>query len=547
MAFVLKDLVRETTATTGNGATYSLDGAVTDFRAFDDVMDTADTTIITVRMGSDFEIIRDSAFTAGSPDTLSRSGGSAVVLASSNAGNLVDWGVGTKDIYIGIPAELLELLNMKEITVASASTCDIGAVQGGKVAISGTTTITSFGTAKNRLRFGRFSGVLTLTYNATSLILPGGSNITTAAGDTFIAMSDNSGNWTVTDYTRADGTALVGGGGVGENLLYNGGFQVSARGDGPFTSATTFANNDDVYLLDGCVHLSDGNDIADIARVANANFASGYAMEVDIETADKKLAFLFPVENRDIKGILKSGLCSAQVKAIQSSGSSIGAIRLHVLGWSSTADVITSDVVSAWNGAGANITAATNWTILGTATLSLSGAIQTVELENVAVNSSYTNLAVLVVIDDVTLTVGDKCLIGDVKLESGSQCTAFVPFPQAIAEVMCARYHPYWAPASGSSTIVGLVFFEAATQGFCKAQFTTRTRADATGVTVSSASHFTVRRTGASVTPSAIAHNQRGQDGVLLELTVTGATGGHAGQFFSASASARLVYTGAEL
>lgn len=209
MAFVLKDLVRETTSTTGNGATYSLDGAVSDFRDFDTVMADNDTTIITTRMGSDFEIVRDSVFTSGAPDTLSRSGGSAAVLASSNAGNLVDWGAGVKDIYMGIPAELLELLNMKEITVASAATCDIGAVQAGKVEISGTTTITSFGTAKNRLKFGRFSGALTLTYNATSLILPGGASITTAAGDTFIAMSDNSGNWRVHDYVRATGKAVI--------------------------------------------------------------------------------------------------------------------------------------------------------------------------------------------------------------------------------------------------------------------------------------------------------------------------------------------------
>jgi hypothetical protein len=74
-------------------------------------------------------------------------------------------------------------LNLVEITVASATTCDIGAVDGGKIVISGTTTITGLGTSTNKLRFVRFSGALTLTHNGTSLILPGAANIVTVAGD----------------------------------------------------------------------------------------------------------------------------------------------------------------------------------------------------------------------------------------------------------------------------------------------------------------------------------------------------------------------------
>ena len=69
--------------------------------------------------------------------------------------------------------------------------------------------ITSFGSGANLFRIVKFAGVLTLTHNATSLILPGGASITTAAGDRLIALSDASGNWTVIDYVRADGTAAL--------------------------------------------------------------------------------------------------------------------------------------------------------------------------------------------------------------------------------------------------------------------------------------------------------------------------------------------------
>lgn len=95
--------------------------------------------------------------------------------------------------------------------VASASTCDIGAAATSEVRITGTTTITAFGTSNAGIRRrGRFADALTLTHNGTSLILPGAANITTAANDCFEAVSLGSGNWIVTSYQRATGIALVG-------------------------------------------------------------------------------------------------------------------------------------------------------------------------------------------------------------------------------------------------------------------------------------------------------------------------------------------------
>lgn len=94
--------------------------------------------------------------------------------------------------------------------VASASTADIGAAASAHVRITGTTTITSFGTvAAGTRRKVRFAGALTLTYNATSLILPTAASLTTAANDTLEAVSLGSGNWIVTDYQRATGQPVA--------------------------------------------------------------------------------------------------------------------------------------------------------------------------------------------------------------------------------------------------------------------------------------------------------------------------------------------------
>lgn len=96
------------------------------------------------------------------------------------------------------------------VTLASASTVNIGAAAANTINITGTTTITAFDTisdgAKRNLIFG---SALTLTHNSTSLILPTNANITVAAGDVYEFTSKGSGNWKCTGYLKADGTALI--------------------------------------------------------------------------------------------------------------------------------------------------------------------------------------------------------------------------------------------------------------------------------------------------------------------------------------------------
>lgn len=95
-------------------------------------------------------------------------------------------------------------------TLASAATVNIGASVSTNIYITGTTTITSFGTIASGIsRNLIFNGSLTLTHNGTSLILPTGANIVTAAGDSMKVISNGAGNWKCISYLRADGTALT--------------------------------------------------------------------------------------------------------------------------------------------------------------------------------------------------------------------------------------------------------------------------------------------------------------------------------------------------
>jgi len=101
--------------------------------------------------------------------------------------------------------------NAPTVTLASASTVNIGAAAANDISITGTTTITAFDSiASGAVRTLVFAGALTLTHNATSLILPGAANITTAAGDVAQFTSKGSGNWVCDYYTKANGQAVVG-------------------------------------------------------------------------------------------------------------------------------------------------------------------------------------------------------------------------------------------------------------------------------------------------------------------------------------------------
>lgn len=95
-------------------------------------------------------------------------------------------------------------LSAGSVNIASATVTNLANATAVNVTVTGSTTIEEFGTIKAGVkRFLTFSGALTLTHHATKLILPGGANIATGAGDTCIAQSLGAGNWRITGYQRA--------------------------------------------------------------------------------------------------------------------------------------------------------------------------------------------------------------------------------------------------------------------------------------------------------------------------------------------------------
>lgn len=115
MALVLKDRVKETTTTTGTG-TITLAGASTGYQSFSAVGN-GNTTYYTIadQTGANWEVGIGTYTASGT--TLSRD----TVLSSSNGGALVNFGAGTKDVFVTYPSEFSDTAQVGDVMLSSAA------------------------------------------------------------------------------------------------------------------------------------------------------------------------------------------------------------------------------------------------------------------------------------------------------------------------------------------------------------------------------------------------------------------------------------------
>lgn len=117
MPLVVKDRVKETTTTTSTGS-YTLAGAAVGYQSFS-VIGNGNTTYYCVTNGTDWEVGIGTYTASGT--TLSRD----TILESSNSGSAVNWGSGSKDVFVTYPAERSVYTDGSSIVPASSSTLPV--------------------------------------------------------------------------------------------------------------------------------------------------------------------------------------------------------------------------------------------------------------------------------------------------------------------------------------------------------------------------------------------------------------------------------------
>ena len=193
MALKIEDRVRETTTTTGTG-TVNLGGAVTNFETFVANLSNADTTYYAIvdNTNNDFEVGLGT-FATGSPNTLART----TPIASSNSNSLVNFGSGTKDVFITLPATKVVYKDASgNVSVGSGSFTANGGLVADNITIDGTEIDLS-------------SGDLTLDVAGDIILDAAGNNVAIhSAGTAILDIANNSSDVEVTVST-ADKNFLI--------------------------------------------------------------------------------------------------------------------------------------------------------------------------------------------------------------------------------------------------------------------------------------------------------------------------------------------------
>lgn len=124
-------------------------------------------------------------------------------LAASNSPAGTEIIGNNADNYLRSHAAIIRsMYAVSSSTISSASTTDLASSDGERVTVTGTTTITSFGTAyAGCLREVLFSGNLTIVHSS-NIFLPAATNIVTGVNDVFTFRCSAPGQWALVSAAR---------------------------------------------------------------------------------------------------------------------------------------------------------------------------------------------------------------------------------------------------------------------------------------------------------------------------------------------------------
>ena len=212
------DRVKETTTTTGTG-TLNLDGAVAGFQTFvDGVGNGHETYYVIVDSGTGDYEVGVGTITDAATDTLSRDS----VITSSNAGSLVNFGAGEKDVFCSLPSEravIIDDASNVEVTANITATSFDGS---GAALTSLNASNVSSGTLPNARLDAQLQDIAGLATTSGKIIQGDGANfvlsaytIPTSDGTTGQVLTTNgSGAVTFQTPTVGDITAVTAGSGL---------------------------------------------------------------------------------------------------------------------------------------------------------------------------------------------------------------------------------------------------------------------------------------------------------------------------------------------
>jgi hypothetical protein len=188
---------------------------------------------------------------SGAPERLGVGSNGQVLTVTAGA---LAWGAGsgianvvddtTPQLGGILEANAKQVRFSKGADVASANTLVLG-TDGNYFDITGATDIDLIASLGDGTVVKlHFDGALNLIHHPTNLILPGGNNITTAAGDEAEFVQYNTANWRCTSYQRASGLPVAMAGGAYREIWIGAGAMTPRTTNGAATATVELATND---------------------------------------------------------------------------------------------------------------------------------------------------------------------------------------------------------------------------------------------------------------------------------------------------------------
>lgn len=173
-----------------------------------DVTGTTGITAITLADGLERKVRFTGALTITNGASLILPNGVNITTAAGDVATFVGYASSVVRCVSYARATGETVFDVRGADIASAATINLTTATGNIVDVTGTTGISTITLADGMERTVRFTGALTLT-NSANLVLLGGANITTAAGDFAVFRGYAAGVVRCTQYSRASGLPIV--------------------------------------------------------------------------------------------------------------------------------------------------------------------------------------------------------------------------------------------------------------------------------------------------------------------------------------------------
>ena len=289
---------------------------------------------------------------------------------------------------------------------------------------------------------------------------------------------------------------------MARQAIINGNFDVWQRG------VTFTTPNDDTYGPDRWNFLVDGNGAWTFSRsLVDSDTCpnSTYELKAVNVTANKQCGIVQILESINSMKLSNKDL-TISFRARTTTGKVISNLRTTLLSWEGTADTVTSDVISSWAGGGTVPTWATNWAQFDATSPTLMALTTDSQKFSFTVGlgpQGFNNLALVVWVDDTTITPGDEFYITEVQLCAGDVALPFMPKSFEEELRACQRYYEKTmnyaiVPGGGASsgwiqyqTRTALAASTAATLSPGAVRFMVKKRTDAPTVTLYEANNGT--------------------------------------------------------